>query len=251
MTFSGKIIRLDSCDSTNAEMARRAAQGEEAWTVVVSEEQMAGRGRLDRQWHSPGGERNLYLSVLLRPSVPMERVPAYSIVTAMALAESVGEVLGPDRVKVKWPNDLLVEGMKVAGVLTELQVAPGGTEWVILGVGINVNMSQAEFPEELSRATSLSEASGEAWDRDALLNEFLGHLASRVDAFARSGGVLNPEEWERWANLGETVRFGEPGNTKVGVVQGLTDSGALKVTDQGGVDHTLIAGDVVPLTWED
>ena len=251
MAFSGTVIRLDSCDSTNAEIVRRAAEGAQAWTVVVSDEQIAGRGRLDRHWHSPGGEQNLYLSVLLRPSVPMERVSAYSLVTAVALAESVVGACDPDRVKVKWPNDLLVDGKKVAGVLTELQVTPGGAQWVIVGVGINVNLPQSEFPEELSRATSLCEVTGERWDREALLEAFLERLATRVDSFARSGGILNVEEWSKWANLGESVRFGEPGDTKVGVVLGLTSAGALRVKDQGGIEHELIAGDVLPLTWED
>jgi BirA family biotin operon repressor/biotin-[acetyl-CoA-carboxylase] ligase len=251
MAFSGTVIRLDSCDSTNAEIIRRASRGAQAWTVVVSDEQTAGRGRLDREWYSPGGEQNLYLSVLLRPSVPMERVSAYSIVTALALAESVAGAVEGDRVKVKWPNDLLVDGKKVAGVLTELQVAPGGAQWVILGVGVNVNLPQTDFPEGLSRATSLYEATGEPWDRDALLEAFLDQLTLRVDTFARSGGVLNVEEWSKWANLGETVRFGEPGDMKVGVVLGLTSTGALRVKDQGGVEHELIAGDVLPLTWED
>jgi BirA family biotin operon repressor/biotin-[acetyl-CoA-carboxylase] ligase len=181
----------------------------------------------------------------------MERVAAYSLVTAVALAESVAATLGGERVQVKWPNDLLIDGRKAAGVLTELHVAPGGAEWVIIGVGINVNIPAEGFPPELPNATSLCAASGEQWDREALLQAFLDNLSEQVDSFSRSGGVLDVDRWSQWANVGATVRIVENDRERVATVLGLTESGALRVRDEEGRSHEIIAGDVVPLSWED
>jgi BirA family biotin operon repressor/biotin-[acetyl-CoA-carboxylase] ligase len=169
------IHAYQSVKSTNDVAAQLAASGAPEGTIVTAEIQTKGRGRLSRNWHSPPG-CGIYVSIILRPSFPADQAPGLSIMTALALADTI-EPYCPDRTRMKWPNDVLVSGRKVAGILTELTAERRRIEYVVLGVGINVNHRAKDFPPGLkSVATSLRRATRRKHSRVELLKEFLVRL---------------------------------------------------------------------------
>ena len=155
----GEIVHRDSIDSTNLLAAELARGGAEEGTAVLAEQQTAGRGRLGRSWVSPA-RLNLYCSVVLRPAIPPLEVPRLTLVAGVAVAEAIlATAAVPAR--IKWPNDVLIDGRKVAGVLTELEAEADRVRFVVVGIGVNLNATAGDFPPELrDKATSLALASG-------------------------------------------------------------------------------------------
>ncbi|HWS15327.1 MAG TPA: biotin--[acetyl-CoA-carboxylase] ligase, partial [Candidatus Methylomirabilis sp.] len=146
------LLCLAVTDSTNRVAMEMAEHGAKHGTVVVADAQTAGRGRMGRRWESPPG-KNLYVSMLLRPPVPTVEAPQLSLVTGVALADAV-EAMGVSA-SLKWPNDLYLGERKAAGILAEMASDPDGVRHVVIGVGLNVNMEEADFPPVLrGRATS-------------------------------------------------------------------------------------------------
>ena len=183
----GKHIHAyQSVKSTNDLATALAESGADHGTIVTAEEQTQGRGRFARVWHSPSG-KNIYMSTVLRPSFAPEQAPGMSIMTAVALAETIDHYC-PDAVRIKWPNDVLIRGKKTAGILTELSAERGKISHVVIGVGINVNLTADEFPDELRViATSIRRASRKKVDRVPLLQMFLQRLEKRYEQYHRDG----------------------------------------------------------------
>ena len=179
------MLSFKTLDSTSRYLWQQALEGAPHGEVVVAEQQVSGRGRRGRQWHSPAG-LNLYFSVLLRPSLQLEQVPQLSLVTAAALWKALA-VEGFD-LKIKWPNDLLCQGRKLAGILTEMKPGTGKAEFVIVGVGLNVNAQAADFPSELQGlVTSLTCECGRDFDLSELLDRVLREFALFEKRFYREG----------------------------------------------------------------
>jgi BirA family biotin operon repressor/biotin-[acetyl-CoA-carboxylase] ligase len=184
------IHAYNSVHSTNDIAARLASEGAPEGTIVTSEIQTKGRGRLSRSWHSPP-ETGIYSSIILRPKFASEQAPGLSIMTALALADTI-ETYCPDQTKIKWPNDVLISGRKVAGILTELSAEGRRIEHVVIGVGINVNHRAEDFPEELrSIATSVRRVTRRKQSRVELFQKFLFEepasvLGGSVDGVAGS-----------------------------------------------------------------
>jgi len=175
-TLGQKIISFTTVDSTNSEAKRRSADEPEG-AVLLSEVQTAGRGRLGRQWLSPGG--NIWLTVLLKPELPATKIPSLTSVAAAAVCLAL-EQLRPsiaDRLQIKWPNDILLNGRKIGGILTEMQVSAAKVQAVILGIGLNVNLKAEDFPEEIrSLASSIYLETGEIPSREQLIASILNSL---------------------------------------------------------------------------
>ncbi|MFO1154674.1 MAG: biotin--[acetyl-CoA-carboxylase] ligase [Rhodospirillales bacterium] len=247
-----RLLVLPSVGSTNDEVRRFAAAGEPAGLVVTAGEQTAGRGRERRAWTSPPG--NLYLSILLRPECPISRIPEIGFVAAVAVARAVAGVIpGPGRVRCKWPNDVLVDGCKVAGLLLETATeAQGRADWVILGIGLNV----ASYPKEtggLIAATSLVAAGAANANVPALLERVLAAFAAGLAEWRATGFAAVRQGWKAIAHRpGDalTVRLGG-GATDVaaaGVSGRFVDidaTGAL-VLDTANGRRTIAAGDCLP-----
>jgi BirA family transcriptional regulator, biotin operon repressor / biotin---[acetyl-CoA-carboxylase] ligase len=171
--FGRPYLYFERCESTQRELAPDAPEG----AVAVAEEQTAGRGRLGRPWHAPA-RSSVLLSVNLRPRVETARLPGLSIVAGLAAADAIAETTGI-RPQVRFPNDLLIEGRKVAGILAEAR-----DDRVVLGIGINANIAGADLPEDVETpATSLLAESGMRVDRPRLLAGLLERLESRYDAW--------------------------------------------------------------------
>jgi BirA family biotin operon repressor/biotin-[acetyl-CoA-carboxylase] ligase len=171
--FGHPYLYFERCESTQRELELDAPEG----AVAVAEEQTAGRGRLGRPWHAPA-RSSVLVSVNLRPAVESARLPELSLVAGLAAADAIAEATGirPD---VRFPNDLLIEGRKVAGILAEAR-----DDRVVLGVGINANIPEIELPEDVDTpATSLLVESGNRVDRARLLAALLERLEARYDAW--------------------------------------------------------------------
>jgi BirA family transcriptional regulator, biotin operon repressor / biotin---[acetyl-CoA-carboxylase] ligase len=235
-----EIRVVSSTASTNAEVAAAARDGDAEGLVVIAEQQTAGRGRLDREWSSPA-RAAILMSVLLRPQVDVAAWPLIPLLTGLAVVEAVVGVGGVEA-SLKWPNDVLVDGLKLAGVLVERV-----DDAVVVGVGVNVSTR----PEELAVATATSLAiAGGATDREIIAKEVLRALARRYAVWHDTGGATTsviPAYRERCETISRHVELHVPGGDVVqGVVTGVDDSGRLVLRDDAtGAERGWLVGDVI------
>jgi BirA family biotin operon repressor/biotin-[acetyl-CoA-carboxylase] ligase len=238
------IHRLDEVGSTNTYVRDRARAGAPEGLVAVADHQTAGRGRLDRRWESPPGA-NLLASVLLRPACAGGDVHLCAEAVALAGADACREVTGVDP-RLKWPNDLLLDGAKLAGVLAEAEFAGPSLTAVVVGIGINVAWPG---PAEAG-GTCLDDVQGSAQpvDRQVLLDHLLGALGPRLAQLDEAGGrqILADEVRRRCATLGQEVRVILAGEELTGRATAIDDAGHLVVETAVG-PRALSAGDVVHL----
>jgi BirA family biotin operon repressor/biotin-[acetyl-CoA-carboxylase] ligase len=231
---------IDSTQHLARDLARAGAP---EGTVVIAETQTGGRGRLGRQWHSPPGV-NLYCSLVLRPSVPLAVMPCLALVAGLAVADAVSDV-APLRPGLKWPNDVLVDGRKVAGVLTEVEAEVERVHHVIAGIGVNLNGGPEDFPPELAaKATSLRLASGHHVNRAAFTAGLLAALEARYTRFLADGFAAMRSEWEAYSSLtGKEVRVTAPEGEVTGRVLGIDDDGTLRLAGPRG-ELRVVGGEV-------
>jgi BirA family biotin operon repressor/biotin-[acetyl-CoA-carboxylase] ligase len=245
--FGRALQCLERAGSTNDEAAAWARAGAPEGAVVLAEQQERGRGRLGRDWHSPPGE-NLYLSVVLRPPRPPHELPPLTLAAGVAVWDlCAARGFEPE---LKWPNDVLLGGKKVAGVLTEMSAEAERVLHVILGVGLNVNGTT--FPAPLrARATSLRLAAGPGAPpvpRAALLAELLWRLEARYDEFVQGGPAAVIAAFrERWGGAGRPVRVQTGAELVRGVARDVDEAGALLV-ERGGALVRVLSGEV--LRWD-
>lgn len=242
MTWLGqRIERRGRVASTNDEAGLLARAGAPHGTVVVADEQSTGRGRYGRSWHSPPGD-NLYLSVVLRPELAPERAPPITLAGGLAVAEAVNKA--GVSASLKWPNDVLASGRKLAGVLTEMNTRGQELEHVILGIGVNVGATS--LPPELAPiATSLRIELGRPVDREAFLRDLLPALERWLDEFFAGGVSAISRPWSDRAVLtGSRVRADAEDGPVEGEPVGLDDEGALLVEDDAGRRHRVVYGEV-------
>ena len=236
---------VDVTASTNADVRAAADGGADPGLVVVAEQQSSGRGRLDRRWESPA-RAGLLMSLLVQPDVPTARLPLIPLLTGLAVVEAVRAVAElPAR--VKWPNDVLVDGRKLGGILVE-RTARGA---VVVGIGVNVSTRPDELP--VPTATSVQIAGGSA-DRESLAKEILRAFERRYDAFVGSAGVADsvlPAFREVCETISQEVVVQLPDGASVrGIAVTVDDGGMLVVREANGVERAWSAGDVVHVRAE-
>jgi len=244
----GRAVRhLETVDSTNREAERWALDGAPHGALVVAEHQSAGRGRLGRTWCDRPGE-SLLFSVVLRPPTPAGRAPLFTFVAAVALADTCSLWVPAEQVAIKWPNDVLLGGRKVAGILLELRAEGQGIEHVVLGVGVNVGGDARDLPPTVGAGvTTLAEAAsgGPLPTRLATLCRFLERLEAGYDAFCAAGPGSVVERWNRWFRMaGKPIVVHTPAGRVVGTALGLGPAGQLRVEDNSGTVREIFAGDV-------
>jgi BirA family biotin operon repressor/biotin-[acetyl-CoA-carboxylase] ligase len=245
--FGKKVYTFQTIDSTNnCARALAGCQAEEG-TVVIAEEQTAGKGRLGRAWLATPGE-NLTFSVILRPNLPPEEMNLLPLFVAVGIAAAVESAISM-KVRCKWPNDLLLDGKKFAGVLMEGAVSNNAVDSVVVGIGINVN--QTLFPPELAeRATSLRLATGTFFDRDALFRAILLSLETEYDSLSASGFQQVLPRWLSYAPIvGRQVTISQDGSILAGTVRGISKHGGL-ILETSGEERVVFAGDVTILNME-
>ncbi|WP_148138028.1 biotin--[acetyl-CoA-carboxylase] ligase [Candidatus Formimonas warabiya] len=230
---------VDSTNQTAKEMAEREfAEG----TVVVAEMQTAGKGRLGRKWNSPFGT-GIWMSLIVRPPIAPPDAPKITLLTAVAVAEGIVHETGM-KPGIKWPNDVLVNGKKVCGILTEMKADMDRIHYVVVGMGINVN--DQNFPEEIREtATSLQIETGSRMNRARIAASILNDWEKNYQNFLSQGFAPVKDGWKNYAvNLGKEVSVTTFKETISGRAMDIDEDGMLLVKDATGKIHRIVAGDV-------
>jgi BirA family biotin operon repressor/biotin-[acetyl-CoA-carboxylase] ligase len=236
--FTGPVHHYETLNSTNDLAKELAARGAPEGTVVVAEAQTGGRGRLGREWDSPPGA-GLYVSLVLRPMLPPLELPQITLTTAVAVVRAIRRVAGVAP-GIKWPNDLLLNGKKLGGILTEMETESDRIRHVVVGVGVNVN--NPGFPPELAAtATSLTLALGGSFSRVQLLQAWLEEFEELYDRFLNQGFTEILEEWKRF-----TVTLGRPATVRQGPRE--ISGQALDVAADGALLLRTASGEIVRVT---
>lgn len=245
-----KVLCFEELKSTNVLACELGDKHEPEGAVVIADRQLAGKGRLGRRWESPAGV-NLYASVLLRPAMPPWEAPQLTFVSAVAVAESIAELHGlPAR--VKWPNDVLIGGRKTAGLLNEMSGELERLNYVVLGIGVNINMEPDHFPSDLRHPpTSLAIEKGASVDRAEFVRFLLQRLDELYALYLDQGFEPVRRRWEACCDLvGQFVEVDQQGRVERGTVRGVDADGAL-VLDTPGGEARVLAGDVRPVKTGD
>jgi BirA family biotin operon repressor/biotin-[acetyl-CoA-carboxylase] ligase len=241
------IRYLDTVDSTNRVALELARGGAAHGTTIVAERQTAGRGRLGRSFYSPP-YLNLYTSVVLRPHLTTVEAPAWIIASAIAVADAIAETVEDEAsVEIKWPNDVLLSGLKTSGILMELGAEATRVEYLVLGIGVNLNVDRESFPEEFrDLATSLASHSGHPVNRIEFARRLYGNLEEVLDACAERGfDAVRQRFNDRFKMRGRRIRvIQQGGSEQMGKALGIDAHGALRLETPGGEEIRIIAGDV-------
>lgn len=256
-------ICFEETDSTNIRAMELAKEGAVHGTLVCAEQQTGGKGRRGRSWSSPPGT-SVYMSLLLRPQIQPQNASMLTLVMGLAAAKACNELLekklgeNVPKVQLKWPNDLVLNGKKIAGILTEMNADMDGIRCVVIGIGINVNTR--EFPEELAAASSLareafcgksaqntvSSEKENVFDREFLIGLCMSAFEDCYETFLRTEDLreLRKEYEALLVNIGRTVCVLEPGNEYQGKALGINERGELLVEKENGQAEAVYAGEV-------
>jgi len=239
-----KIHYFKTIDSTNSTAYQLALNGAREGEVVIAESQEKGRGRLGRHWISPPFS-NLYLSVILRPPIPPHQASLITLLAAVATADAIEKTSGL-KPSIKWPNDLLLGKRKVAGLLNEIHSETDHIHFVILGMGINLNMDEKLLPWELrTKATSLKKEMGRPISRKEFVCHLLNALEQWYGIFLKKGGAPVLKAWKDRARIeGKRVKVTSFGDVLRGRAVDVDSDGALILQTKGGVQKRIVAGDI-------
>lgn len=242
--FGQKVAFFPLLDSTNEEAKRLAAAGAPEGTVVVSEQQQQGKGRIGRQWASPP-KIGLWFTLILRPAVLPVHAAQLTFVSAVAVCLALKEATGLP-FTLKWPNDLILDGKKVCGILTELSAEIEKINFIVVGIGINVNQKQEDWPSELrNMAVSLQIAAGRTFHRAAILQVILAKYEELYHNYLQNGFAPILQAWrELNSTLGQEVVVKSPEGSFVGRAEDVNADGCLLVRKASGELETVIVGDV-------
>lgn len=233
----------EEVDSTNNRAKRLAEEGAVEGTLVVAESQWAGKGRRGRMWVSPRGT-GIWMSLVLRPRIAPSSASMLTLVAALAVAKGIEEVTGLDT-RIKWPNDIVIGGKKVCGILTEMSAELEDINYVVIGIGINANI--AEFPEEITRtATSLYLQSGAKVNRSQVIAAVMRAMETYYRIFTETGdlNLLLPEYEGKLANKDKEVTVFTPAGDYSGISLGIDKTGELLVQLRDGTIKHVVSGEV-------
>ncbi len=239
-----KIHYFHTIDSTNSMAYQLALKGAREGEVVIAESQKKGRGRLGRHWFSPPS-LNLYLSVILRPKIPPHQASLITLMAAVATADAIQKFSGLLPL-IKWPNDILLRNRKVAGLLNEIHSEMDRIHFVILGIGVNLNMDEKMFSKEIRAvATSLKKEMGQTISRKAFLQSLLQELEEGYAIFLKEGGTAVLKAWRERAQIkGRKIKVTSFGETLVGIAVDVDSDGALILKTEDGSQKRIVAGDI-------
>lgn len=227
--FGRNLKLLGEVGSTQDELRKLADEGAPEGTLVIAERQTKGRGRMGRSWLSPAG-KGIWMSLLLRPRVPLQLTPQLTLLAAVALSRAITRVV-PLPIGIKWPNDLLVNGRKISGILLESAAEDERLRYVVVGLGISANLDAEDYPPDLlDKAVSLKMASGAEVDRAELIAAILDEFERLYDLYQERGFEPIRLLWEAHSvTLNKPAALHSPSGAVEGVPIGLDESGALRV----------------------
>ncbi|MDQ7781284.1 MAG: biotin--[acetyl-CoA-carboxylase] ligase [Desulfomonilaceae bacterium] len=239
---TGRLVIYEEAESTQDLAKSMALSGEPEGTAVMALDQTRGRGRVGRSWVTPRG-KNVALSVILRPRLSPRDAVLLGLLASVAVAEAIEE-MGVPEAQLKWPNDVLVYDRKVAGILSEGIVSGSRMDFLIVGIGLNVNSTESDFPSDLrTPATSLLMCTGREWDLPEVARSILKHFAVLYDRVKSEGCGIVPPLWERrWRDRGKQLAH----EGMVGIGKGLDADGALVLEQSNGSVVRINCGDVLP-----
>lgn len=238
-----KIYYFNTLDSTNKK-AKEIAQDEEEGTVIIAEEQTQGKGRMGRSWISPKG-KGIWMTMILKPNLEPMKVPKMTLIAAAAVHKALNK-LGI-KSQIKWPNDILVDGKKVCGILTEMSGELNMVNYVIMGIGINVNLDEKDIPDELKDiAGSLKLTTGKKINRKELAANILNEFEKLYLSFKEEDNIEEVLKIckENSILLGEEVRIIRGNNIRIGKAIDINDNGELVVKFEGDLVENIMAGEV-------
>lgn len=238
------IIHFDTIDSTNVKAKQLAQAGAENGTIVISEGQTAGRGRLGRQWTSPKS-KGIWLSVILKPDLEPINVANITLLGAAAVFKALSEF--GIRAQIKWPNDIILNGKKLCGILTEMSCELNMINYIVMGIGINVNIQKKDFPEELlDTATSVLVEKGEILDRKKLTAALLNNFELLYNKFIKYGDIQSSIKLckENSSVLGKKIKIIDKGNIRTAKAIDIKDNGVLIVEYDDGTMDEILSGEI-------
>ncbi len=238
------IVFLDSTDSTNTYAKRLAQNGAKEGTAVIAKSQSMGRGRLDRSFLSLPS-KGIYLSLVLRPDFPVAEINSVTLLSAMAVYDTIFELTGK-KPQIKWPNDVYLNGKKICGILTESSVnANHRADYIVVGVGINISHSPDDFPDELKKiATSLLIETGVDYDISESVAKLLKNFKKYYKDFPDNKKQMLSEYSERLYCLDEKICVIGLDNSYEAILKGIDDNGYLKVLTLDGEEKNVIGGEI-------
>ncbi len=242
--IGNRVHFLREVDSTNIYAFKLAREGAPDGTVVIADCQTKGKGRMSRTWQSPPG-RNIYTSIILRPSVEPAVAPQITLASGVAVAELLSEYCPAD-VTLKWPNDVLIKGKKACGILTEMRTAGEQVDFVIVGIGVNIGMKKDEFHEEFrDSSTSLNEEVGKNVSRLDFAIRLYESLEKWYNKFLSEGFSPIKDEWLKYSGIiGKNIKVALRDDIQVGEAIGIDEYGALLILNGEKRTRRVIAGDV-------
>lgn len=242
--YGQQIHYVETCESTQFIAHDEAQNGAPDGTVIIAEEQTLGKGRMSRPWNSTAN-KGIWMSVIIRPSLTPQQAPQMTLVAAVAVTRSIEDITGiqPD---IKWPNDILVKGKKVTGILTEMQADPDRVKAIILGIGMNVNQEANDFPDELQTiATSLKMELGETVSRSKLVAKILEYLENYTKIYETHGFAPIKLLWEGYSNTtGKRIRAVMLNETIEGTAIGISETGMLELRLDDGSIRGIYSADI-------
>ncbi len=237
------IYHFSQIESTNTKARELAEQGAPEGTLVVAEYQTRGKGRMSRPWESPAGQ-NLLFSLILRPTLPPQQTFNLILLVSVALCRSIQEETNLE-LKIKWPNDLYCREKKLAGILAEFAAESDRLNYVIIGVGLNVNWSPSALPEDAQPATSILRETGIRASRLAIMVSFLSGMEQFYQQAQREGYHFIKQAWEHYSLIkNRRVKVLNGKETWSGIAQGIDPQGALMVILDSGEKKRFLTGDV-------
>ncbi|HEY0827782.1 MAG TPA: biotin--[acetyl-CoA-carboxylase] ligase [Bacilli bacterium] len=243
--FMGRSLHYyDKVDSTQSIAHSLVAGGAKEGAVVIAEQQTAGRGRMGRNWFSPAG-KGVWLSIVLTPQIPLQLSPQLTLLVSVALCRTITNLLPVD-IGIKWPNDLLIKGKKVSGILLESSTEDERLRYVIAGIGISVNLTREDYPAELQDiATSLLIESGSEVNREELIAAFLQEFEDLYAIIHQQGFAPIRLLWEALSiSLHRPIKVHTSRGRVEGIAQSIDDSGALIIKLKDGQEVKIYSGDV-------
>jgi len=242
-----EIFFYEKVGSTNTVAAELAEKGVSEGTVVLAEYQEKGKGRLGRRWVSPPGV-NIYMSIIVRPEVNPRDGQFITMMAAIACSTALRKLTSLD-VTVKWPNDLMVSGRKIGGILTEMKISPRRVIYAIVGIGINVNIDKSAFPSDIKeRATSVKNERGLSYPRNAIIVEILNEISQWYRTLKEKGKEILLSEWKRLTStLGREVKVTVGKEVFKGLAESIDDEGRLILRLPSGAVKRIRAGDITIL----
>ena len=238
-----KIIYYDKAESTNTIAVELSKKGGPEGTVVIAEEQTKGKGRLGRQWLS-GAHKNILMSVIFRPSMETSRLFFITMLSSLSLVKAIQKVT-KIRAGIKWPNDIYIGNKKTAGILTEMDAGEDKINYVVVGIGLNVNFNPSDYPEISEIATSLMKEGGIEFSRTLLLKNILEEIEKWYELLKKGkyAGIYN--EWKRHSIiLGRHVKIISSEQSAEGIAESVGPDGALILVEKDGNRRKILRGDV-------